>query len=104
MGRASRFSGRFRGAEDAGWAASSYPLGVNDERWATKRERGFWTKWRPLRERMLILACFVVPVSGAVTYVIYGTGALIADLIACAVILLAVWVVASRLGDLGERE
>lgn len=46
---------------------------------------------------MIALACFVVPASAAVAYFLGGTGPLVADLVACAVILLGTWLAAHRL-------
>ena len=46
---------------------------------------------------MIALACFVVPISGAITYAIGGSGALIARLVACFVILMGIWFGAHRL-------
>jgi hypothetical protein len=45
------------------------------------------TKTRPLWQLMIVLACFVVPVSAGITYFVGGIGPMIASLIACAVIL-----------------
>ena len=54
-------------------------------------EPGFWAKPRPLGERMLILACFVIPVTAVLAYAIDGTGALVTALIVGPVLLACVW-------------
>jgi hypothetical protein len=60
-----------------------------EARWRAPKA-AFWTEQRPLGQRMIALACFVAPVSAAATYFISGTGALVADLIVCALLLPAI--------------
>jgi hypothetical protein len=68
---------------------------VHEQRTA-HRGRGLLDETSPTWSKGIRPGCFVVPVSGAFAYVISGVGGLIADLIACAVILPAIWWFARR--------
>ena len=56
-----------------------------------------WSRPRPLWQRIVALACFVVPASAAIAYFLGGPGVLVADLVVCLVILSAIALIAHRL-------